>query len=224
VAFVPYKLPGINRVATAEAKAGELHVKVEGRQFYWNYIYPNGVIQVKTLTLPAQRAIKLDIDSQDVDHSWWIPSLDGKFDAIPGKTNHQSFTATRPGTYVGQCGEFCGYEHPKMVGTVKAVAPAAFERWYASEAKAQQNGTSQLGKMTFDGVCATCHGFKGQGGVGPTLQDNPVLGQAQAIRTLLLNGRGKMPAVGRGWSNRQMDALIAYLKKLPSGSGASSGG
>jgi cytochrome c oxidase subunit 2 len=219
VSFVLYKLPGINRVSSAEAKTNELNVRVEGHQFYWNYIYPNGVIQVQTLRLPAQRAIKLDIHSQDVDHSWWIPSLDGKFDAIPGKTNHQSFVATRAGTYLGQCGEFCGYEHPKMVGTVKALPPAEFERWYAGEAKAQKSGTSDLGKMTFEGVCATCHGLQGQGGFGPTLQDNPVVGQAQAIRTLLLNGRGKMPAVGRGWSERQMNALIAYLKKLPGGSG-----
>jgi cytochrome c oxidase subunit 2 len=224
VAFVLYKLPGINNVSSAEAKSGEFRVKVEGHQFYWNFVYPNGVVQVQTLRLPAQRAIKLDIHSLDVDHSWWIPSLDGKFDAIPGKVNHQRFFASRVGTFIGRCGEFCGYEHPKMVATVKTVPAADFDSWYASESRAQQNGTSNLGKMTFGGVCATCHGLQGEGGYGPALQGNPVLDQPDAIRTLLLNGRGKMPAVGRGWSNRQMEALIAYLKKLPSGGGGSSGG
>ena len=218
VTFVLYKLPGINRVSSAEAKASEFHARVEGHQFYWNFIYPNGVIQVETLSLPAQRAVKLDIHSVDVDHSWWIPSLDGKFDALPGKTNHQSFFTERAGTYNGQCGEFCGYEHPKMVATVKVLPPDEFNRWYRSEAQAQQAGTSDLGKMTFEGVCATCHGMRGEGGFGPSLQGNPALDQPLAIRTLVRNGLGKMPAVGRGWSKRQMDALIAYLKRLPGGS------
>jgi mono/diheme cytochrome c family protein len=111
-----------------------------------------------------------------------------------------------------------------MVATVDVVPAQEFDRWYAGESRAQQARSSNLGKMTFEGVCATCHGLQGQGGYGPALQGNPVLDQPDAIKTLLLNGRGKMPAVGRGWSKRQMDALIAYLKKLPSGSGGSSGG
>jgi cytochrome c oxidase subunit II len=219
VAFVLYKLPGINDVPSARAGSEQLTVKVEGHQFYWNFVYPNGVVQVATMRVPVQRVVKLDITSPDVDHSWWIPALQGKFDAIPGKTNHMSFQAERVGSYRGQCGEFCGYEHPAMKATVTAIPGDEFDRWLSSEATAQENGTSDLGKMTFEGVCATCHGFRGQGGFGPSLQGNPVTGQAEAIRTLLLNGRGKMPAVGRGWSNRQMDALISYLKRLPGGGG-----
>jgi mono/diheme cytochrome c family protein len=73
--------------------------------------------------------------------------------------------------------------------------------------------------MTFEGACATCHGFRGQGGSGPQLQGNPITGQPAAIRTLLENGRNEMPAVGRGWSERQMNALIAYLKRFSGGSG-----
>jgi cytochrome c oxidase subunit 2 len=222
VAFVLYKLPGIKDVPSARAGSEQLTVKVEGHQFYWNFVYPNGVIQVGTMHVPAQRVVKLDITSPDVDHSWWIPALQGKFDAIPGKTNHLWFQAERVGNYRGQCGEFCGYEHPAMKATVAAIPAAQFDDWLSGEASAQENSTSDLGKMTFEGVCATCHGFRGQGGFGPTLQDNPVTGQASAIRTLLLNGRGKMPAVGKGWSDRQLNALIAYLKRFSGGS--SSGG
>jgi mono/diheme cytochrome c family protein len=172
------------------------------------------------MRVPANRVVRLDISSPDVDHSWWIPALNGKFDALPGKTNHTWFKA-RPGTYEGRCGEFCGYEHPAMKATVEAISGTQFDEWLSREAAAQENGTSALGKMTFDGVCATCHGFRGEGGVGPSLQGNPVLGQPQAIETLLRSGRGKMPAVGLGWSDRQMNALIAYLKRF---SGGSSGG
>jgi len=118
-AFVLVKLPGINSGSDSAKAAGPpLIVKVEGRQYYWNFIYPNGVIQVERMRVPEHRNVKLIINSGDVDHSWWIPALQGKFDAIPGKTNHLWFTADRTGTFEGQCGEFCGYEHPHMVATV----------------------------------------------------------------------------------------------------------
>jgi cytochrome c oxidase subunit II len=221
VTFVLVKLPGINSADSARAAGSPLIVKVEGRQFYWNFVYPNGVIQVERMRVPAHRNVKLVITSQDVDHSWWIPALQGKFDAIPGKTNHQWFSADRTGTFEGQCGEFCGYEHPHMLATVDAVPSSDFQSWYHREAQAQESGTSDLGKMTFDGVCATCHGFKGQGGYGPDLRGNPIFGQPEAIKTLLRNGGIKMPAVGRGWNARQMNALLDYVKRF---AGSSSGG
>jgi cytochrome c oxidase subunit II len=221
VAFVLVKLPGINSAGSARAASQPLTVRVEGHQFYWNFIYPNGVVQVERMRIPAQRKVKLAIKSEDVDHSWWIPSLQGKFDAIPGKTNHLYFQADRPGTYQGQCGEFCGYEHPHMLGTVEALPSGSFQSWYSREATAQQNGTSDLGKMTFEGVCATCHGFKGQGAFGPDLRGNPIFSQPGAIKTLLQNGRGQMPAVGRGWGDRQMNALLKYVKRF---AGGTSGG
>lgn len=220
VAFVLVKLPGINS-AKASAVGPPLIVKVEGRQFYWNFVYPNGVIQVERLRVPVHRNIKLVINSEDVDHSWWIPALQGKFDAIPGKTNHQWFTADRTGTFEGQCGEFCGYDHPNMLATVEALPSGDFQSWYDQEAQAQASGTSDLGKMTFEGVCATCHGFKGQGGFGPDLRGNPIFGQPDAIKTLLRKGGIQMPAVGRGWNARQMDALLGYVKRF---GGTSSGG
>jgi len=221
-AFVLVKLPGINSGSDSAKAAGPpLIVKVEGRQYYWNFIYPNGVIQVERMRVPEHRNVKLIINSEDVDHSWWIPALQGKFDAIPGKTNHLWFTADRTGTFEGQCGEFCGYEHPHMVATVQAISGSRFQSWYAKEAAAQANGTSDLGKMTFDGACATCHGFHAQGAFGPDLRGNPLLTQPGAMKTLLDNGRNEMPAVGRGWSDRQLKALLAYVKRF---AGATSGG
>ena len=221
VAFVLVKLPGINDTSSARAAGQELTVKVEGRQFYWNFIYPNGVIQVERMRVPAQRDIKLVINSEDVDHSWWIPALQGKFDAIPGKTNHLTFKADRTGTFKGQCGEFCGYDHAHMYAAVQALPSTDFQSWYDREARAQANGPSDLGKMTFDGVCATCHGFQAQGGFGPDLRGNPVLAQPAALETLLRNGGIRMPAVGRGWTNRQMNALLGYVKRF---AGSTSGG
>jgi cytochrome c oxidase subunit II len=218
-AFVLVKLPGINGADSAKAAGPPLIVKVEGRQFYWNFVYPNGVIQVEQLRVPVNRDVKLVINSEDVDHSWWIPALQGKFDAIPGKTNHLWFRADRAGTFKGQCGEFCGYEHAHMFAAIQAVPNDQFQSWYDSEAAAQVNGTSDLGKMTFDGACATCHGFQAQGAFGPDLRGNPTLQQPAAMKTLLENGRNKMPAVGRGWSNRQLNALLAYVKRFAGSTG-----
>lgn len=221
VAFVLVKLPGINSAGSARAAGQELTVKVEGRQYYWNFIYPNGVIQVERMRVPAQHDVKLVINSEDVDHSWWIPALQGKFDAIPGKTNHLTFKADRTGTFEGQCGEFCGYNHAHMLAAVQALPSGDFQSWYDREARAQASGTSDLGKMTYDGVCASCHGFQAQGGFGPDLRGNPVLAQRAALETLLRNGGIKMPAVGRGWTDRQMNALLGYVKRF---TGSSSGG
>jgi len=221
VAFVLVKLPGINSPGSARAAGQELTVKVEGRQYYWNFVYPNGVIQVERMRVPAQHDIKLVINSEDVDHSWWIPALQGKFDAIPGKTNHLTFQTDRTGTFEGQCGEFCGYNHAHMLAAVQALPSSNFQSWYDREARAQANGTSDLGKMTYDGVCASCHGFQAQGGFGPDLRGNPVLAQRAALETLLRNGGIKMPAVGRGWNDRQMKALLRYVKRF---TGSSSGG
>jgi cytochrome c oxidase subunit 2 len=217
VTFILVKLPGINHVESAQASGREVEATVDGHQFYWNFVYPNGVIQVQTLTLPAARPITLRIRSADVDHSWWIPPLQGKFDAIPGKTNYQHFVADKTGTYIGQCGEFCGYEHPHMVGKVKVVDASEFVSWLQRQAQAQKSGTSDLGKQTWDGVCATCHGLDAKGAYGPNLVGNPLLTQPVALQTLLRNGRNKMPAVGKGWTDTQMGALIRYVRRFANG-------
>ena len=221
-AFVFWKLPGIKNVPAASAQS-KLNVRVEGHQFYWNFVYPNGVIQVSRMRVPAHDVVTLEITSPDVDHSWWIPSLGGKFDARPGRTNHTWFRARRVGTYAGQCGEFCGLQHAEMKATVQALAANDFDRWLSAEAAAQEQGTSDLGKMTFRGACGPCHGLSGQGLVGPKLVGNSLTGDAKAIETLLRNGRNKMPAVGKTWTDRQMNALTAYLKQRFA-KGASGGG
>src|SRR5438874_841165 len=101
---------------------------------YWVLVAVTGVIFV----IVEGALVALDITSPDVDHSWWVPALDGKFDAIPGRTNHTWFKVRRPGTYPGQCGEFCGIQHAAMLTSVQALPAAEFDRWFASEADAQK--------------------------------------------------------------------------------------
>jgi cytochrome c oxidase subunit 2 len=110
-----------------------LHIKVTGRQFVWRFDYPNGAYSYEELRVPIDTTVIVDIYSLDVNHSWWVPKLGGKFDAIPGYVNHTWFKITRPGVFTGQCAELCGQHHAQMIATVRAVPPAAWESWVATQ-------------------------------------------------------------------------------------------
>jgi cytochrome c oxidase subunit 2 len=213
--FVFWKLPAIQDVPAASAEGGRLDVTVKGYRYYWNYTYPNGVIQVDQMRAPAGRNVRLEVSAPDFDviHSWWIPSLGGKFDAIPGTTNETWFNADAPGVYRGQCAEFCGIQHAVMRAEVTALPAEEFDEWLEEEAEAQEAGTSDLGEQTFLGACAKCHGLAGEGDIGPRLQGNSLLADDAAIEEVVRNGRGAMPPVGKDWTDRQMDALTEYLNE-----------
>ena len=218
--FTFYKLPGI----TLEAAAGEqsLVVQVDGRQFYWQYRYPNGVIAIDTLRAPSDRLVELKITAppSDVVHSYWVPNLFAKFDAIPGEVTETAFRG-KPGTYEGQCAEFCGLLHAEMFAEIEVIPEDEFDAWLEQEARAQETGDSDLGEQIFNGVCSKCHGDRGQGLIGPGFSAATV-SNAASVAEIVRNGRGKMPAVGEGWDDRQMDALTNYLRerfRAESGSG-----
>jgi cytochrome c oxidase subunit II len=207
--FVFYKLPGIENVPAAD----RVEVSVKGYRYYWNYTYPNGVIAVDRLRAPVGQTTRLEVSAPDFEviHSWWIPALGGKFDAIPGVTNETWFNAEAPGIYRGQCAEFCGIQHAVMRAEVEAMPPRAFDAWLAREARQQEAGTSGLGEETYRGACAKCHGPAGEGNIGPRLSGNRLLDDAAAVEQVVRNGRGAMPPVGKDWTERQMSALIRYL-------------
>jgi cytochrome c oxidase subunit 2 len=219
--FVFWKVSDIG--ATSGLPASERQAKdeivVEGHQYYWDFTYPNGAISVDTLRIPYNRTIRLTVRSADVNHSWWIPALGGKLDAIPGKTNHLTFRATKLGTFPGQCAEFCGLLHAAMLAHVQVLPPVEYDSWVSARANAQL----ALGKETFVGVCAKCHGLAAQGGVGPDISHNPLLGDRNGISTIIRQGTGQMPAVGNDWSQEQLDATVAYLHQRFV-TGASGGG
>jgi cytochrome c oxidase subunit II len=106
-----------------------LHIKIIGRQFVWRFDYPNGAYSYEELVVPIDTSVVVDIYALDVNHSWWIPKLGGKFDAIPGYVNHTWFKITRPGVFQGQCAELCGEHHAEMIATVRAIPLTAWEAW-----------------------------------------------------------------------------------------------
>ena len=167
-AFVFAKLPGIQDVPAASAGSQNLVVDVVGTQFSWQYRYPNGVIAVDRMRAPEGRTVELHVTAPDWDviHSWWIPALGGKIDAIPGRVNKTWFEAKRAGVFQGQCAELCGLYHAKMLASVEVMPAAEFDAWLAQRREQQTAGTSPLGEELWDGTCAKCHGLDGEGGYG----------------------------------------------------------
>jgi len=203
--FIFYELPRISDVPAARASGDRLDITVEGHQYYWQFDYPNGARSIGDLHVPVGKVVYLTIRSPDVDHSWWVPELGGKTDAIPGKTNHSWFKADKPGTYVGQCAEFCGTFHEAMRARVIATSDADYQSFIGS--------TSGLGQAEFQGVCATCHGMKGEGDFGPAISGSSIITKAASLDAIVRNGKGKMPPVGKTWTKAQLDALLGYLKQ-----------
>jgi cytochrome c oxidase subunit 2 len=129
---------GTSRASAAMAVPGQpppdspaLRVKVIGQQYIWSFRYPDGLVAFEEMVVPTDTTIHLDIVSRDVVHSWWIPQLGGKADAVPGYTNHSWFRIERAGVFRGQCAELCGRNHAEMVAHVRAVSPADFRAWRA---------------------------------------------------------------------------------------------
>ena len=212
LAFIFYKLPGIKNVPSARAEGGPLVIRIDAHQFYWQFTYPNGTVSIDELHAPVNRIVRVNIHSRDVDHSWWIPELGGKFDAIPGQQTHTWFQADQEGTYHGRCGEFCGVFHAEMAARVMIESPDAYDSWV------NHAGPLALGKNEWNGVCAKCHGPQGEGGYGPAIATNSTLISPQSLRRLLEEGANQqgsianyMPPVGRGWNDRQFKALEDYL-------------
>jgi cytochrome c oxidase subunit 2 len=141
-----------------------LRVTVNGQQYIWRYAYADGddntlndVFNYETLVVPTGTTVILDIKAQDVAHSWWIPELGGKFDAVPGHTNHTWFKIDKPGVFRGQCAELCGRNHPDMIAHVRAVSPEDFQRFLTSKAAEikQANAFAQQSRKTREKALAS---------------------------------------------------------------------
>jgi cytochrome c oxidase subunit 2 len=201
------------RVLAATTPA--LEIAVEGRQYYWRYVYPNGAVSIDRLRLPVDREADLVVTApaQDVIHSWWAPALNGKMDAIPGVTNHLQITPNRVGVFQGRCAELCGIQHTQMTLSVEVMPAAEFDAWLEQAGNAQPD----LGKEIFEGVCSKCHFAAPE--YAPNIIGNPLLADAPRVEQLVQNGVRRMPAVGRGWSERELDALAEYVAQFGGGGG-----
>lgn len=111
------------------ARGEPVTIKIQGQRYLWRYTYPNGAFSFRELVVPANTVVNLDITAQDVIHSWWVPKLGGKVDAVPGYVTHTWLKPLKTGTFEGQCAEFCGLQHARMLATVRVVSPEEWQQW-----------------------------------------------------------------------------------------------
>jgi cytochrome c oxidase subunit II len=154
----------------AEADDATMTVEVIGQQWWWEYRYdvdgdgkandPDDVITANDLVVPAGTNIHLDVQSRDVIHSFWIPKLNGKKDAVPGRHHDLTVNADEPGTYVGQCTEYCGLSHAYMRQRLIALPQDEFDAWLDNQqddAELPASGDAKAGGELFTSSCSRCH-------------------------------------------------------------------
>jgi cytochrome c oxidase subunit 2 len=167
-----------------------LQVNVEGKQWWWQFTYPEEkVVTADELVIPTGRDVHVNLTACDgtgtgttcnVIHSFWVPELSGKKDVVPGHTNTLTMSADKPGTYLGQCAEYCGLSHANMRFRVIAKSPADYQQWIAEQKQGPVNAltasdgspagpTQQLIVKTFQ--CTNCHVFddSSKAAYGPNL-------------------------------------------------------
>jgi cytochrome c oxidase subunit II len=120
------EVASIDQPAPPRGSSENLTIDVNGQQYLWRYDYPGGAFSYYELVVPIDTTVVLDLTASDVIHSWWIPKLGGKMDAVPGFVNKTWFKISKPGTYIGQCAELCGSGHADMRARVKAVSPTEY--------------------------------------------------------------------------------------------------
>ena len=150
-------------------------VIVTGQQWWWEYDYPvqdgcatggikQPIVTSGQMALPAKTKVLAQIQSNDVIHSFWIPKLNGKRDAVPGRTHTLRLEADQPGIYSGQCTEFCGLSHARMRMQVAALNQADFDTWVAKQTAPYEKPTDPaavVGEGTFQANCSRCHQVDG---------------------------------------------------------------
>src|SRR2546421_3687057 len=137
--IVPVVILAVLAVETVNAtgdlrqpEASPVRIEVVGKRWWWDIRYPDdGVVTANEVHIPTGRPIEIGVDSDNVIHSFWVPQLGGKLDMIPGQHNVLRLKANTPGTYHGQCAEYCGLEHGRMDFFVIADRPDVYARWVA---------------------------------------------------------------------------------------------
>ena len=197
----------------AAAGAGGLEVRIVGRQWWWDVVYPQAqVVTANEVRIPAGIPVRLLVTSQDVIHSFWIPQVAGKVDAIPGTTAAITVSVAQPGVYRGLCSEFCGLQHAHMHFHLFVEAPETFAAWLAAQqqvasppaaatpAPGDTTGTQSIvaqGQRVFQtSGCAQCHTVRGTAASGTR---GPDLTHVVSRRTLGAGTHENTPANLARW-------------------------
>lgn len=181
-------------------------VEVTSHQFWWEFNYPDyGVKTAQELVIPVGKKIAFQLKTNDVLHSFWVPSLGGKMDTnTEGSVNYMTLVADKADTYIGKCAELCGPSHGFMEFRVKAVDDAAFDKWVAAFSEPAVLPADTALAEKFKTNCLSCHAVGDQGGaMGPNLTG---IGSRETIASILLNDISGKPG-----TKPTKDNLVEWL-------------
>ncbi|BEP35089.1 cytochrome c oxidase subunit II [Variovorax sp. V59] len=218
---------------------GALIVGVTGHMWWWEVRYRDAasgaeVVTANEIRIPVGRPIYFGLGSADVIHSFWVPSLGGKMDMLPGRVQHLLLQADRPGTWRGQCAEYCGEQHARMALHVVAEEPAAFDAWLAAQARPAAAASREIerGREAFLAHrCNACHTVRGvseQSRLGPdlthvgsrlhlgagTVANDAAQLAAWVAHTQQLKPGARMPSAGDRIGEADLQSIAAWLAQL----------
>jgi cytochrome c oxidase subunit II len=227
----------IHAIQDAPQPPAAVEVTVIGHQFWWEYRYPGlGVVTANELHVPVSdpsrpRPTFLQLLSADTDHSFWVPQLAGKMDLIPNRVNRLWMDPLRTGIFLGQCAQYCGTQHAKMLQRVSVDTPEEFDAWIdAQRGPAVEDESAIAGRRIFETTaCINCHTVRGtaaNGRFGPdlthlmsraTLASGAALNTPANLRVWLtdpdaIKPGSLMPAMRM--SEAELDALVGYMVSL----------
>ncbi len=163
-------IQGLFQVSTVPA-GKSITVEAVGHQWWWEFYYPQyNITTADSLHAPVNTIVNVELYSNNVIHSFWIPALTGKTDDIPGHNNTKWFEANKTGVYFGECAEFCGAQHAHMAFNAVIDTSDDFNTWVTTQQQAavapSAGSLEAQGAKIFSGVCTTCHGIVGHGVAG----------------------------------------------------------
>jgi len=227
----------IHAIQDAPEPPGALEVTVIGHQYWWEFRYPKlGIVTANELHIPVNEPghptpTFLQLLSADTDHSFWVPEIAGKTDLVPNHPNRMWMDPQRTGIFLGQCAQYCGIQHAKMLLRVSVDGPEDFAAWvHAQQQPAVEDATAAAGRRVFErNACMNCHTITGtaaNGRFGPDLthlmsRATIAAGAAQNTRDNLrlwvkdpsaIKHGSLMPAMQL--SDADLDAVVSYMETL----------
>jgi cytochrome c oxidase subunit 2 len=234
-----YSLKSMSEFPLNKGMDGPAQIHVIGHQWWWEVHYLYGPVHDHFVTadeihIPTGQTVDIDLDSEDVIHSFWVPALHGKVDMIPGNRNRIRIEADRPGVFRGQCAEYCGDEHAKMVLLVVAESPSDFQKWLEHSREPAASPTtadSIAGEQVYmSAACSLCHAIQGTQSLATIGPDLTHIGSRRMIASDWLDNntanlaawvthaRSLKPAVIMpnitAFNGDQLRQLVAYLQAL----------
>ena len=189
----------LSEISFASVAPG-LRIEATAHQWWWEFSY-SGVTTANEMHVPVGTVVELELRSEDVIHSFWVPELGGKTDMIPGTINTLRLVARRAGTYQGQCAEFCGVEHAWMRIRVVAESPDDFARWLATQGQPAASAGGDGERIFLSEVCVSCHVIRGTTAHGTAGPDLTHVGGRATI------GAGVLPSNAASISVREWPSL-----------------